>query len=71
MLWVQLSDCKAAVYELDGFEDWLDTSQFYIMNYPAPQASMCLDPNHNITMHMHGAIKASKDVKVVSYLQGC
>ena len=62
---VEVSDCEAAVDELDGFEKWLDTSQ-PIVNYPIPHASssICPDPNSNITMV---SMKANKDLKAVTY----
>ena len=62
---VEVSDCKAAVDELNNFEDWLDTSQS-IIHYPIPQASssICPDPDSDITMV---AIKANKDLKEVTY----
>ena len=62
---VEVSNCKAAVDELNDFEDWLDTSQS-IIHYPIPQASssICPDPNSDITMV---AIKANKDLKEVTY----
>ena len=67
VLWilVDVSDCKEAVDELNGFEQWLDTSQ-PIMKYPIPQASssICPDPNSNITMV---TMKANKDLKMVTY----
>ena len=67
VLWVlvEASDCEAAVAELTGFEDWLDTSQ-PITKYPIPQASssICPDPNSNITMV---TMKANKDLKMVTY----
>ena len=67
VLWVlvEASDCEAAVDELNGFEEWLDTSQS-ITNYPIPQASssICPDPNSNITMV---TMKANKDLKMVTY----
>ena len=36
---VEVSDCEAAVDELDNFEEWLDTSR-PIIHYPIPQASI-------------------------------
>ena len=62
---VEVSDCEAAVDELDDFEEWLDTSQ-PIVNYPIPQASssICPDPNSDITMV---SMKANKDLKAVTY----
>ena len=62
---VEVSDCEAAVDELNGFEEWLDTSQ-PIMNYPIPQASssICPDPNSDMTMI---AMKANEDLKEVTY----
>ena len=57
-----MSDYKAAVDELNGFEKWLYTSQS-IMDYPIPQAS-CNDPNTDMTMV---TMKASKDLKAVTY----
>ena len=62
---VEVSDCEAAVDELNGFEEWLDTSQS-IMNYPIPQASssICPDPNSDITMV---TMKANKDLRAVTY----
>ena len=62
---VEVSDCEAAVDELDEFEGWLDTSQS-IIHYPIPQASssICPDPNSDITMV---AIKANKALKAVTY----
>ena len=61
---VEVSDCKAAIDELDGFEEWLDTSQS-IVNYPIPQASssICPDPNSDSTMI---TMKANKDLKAVT-----
>ena len=67
VLWVlvEVSNCEAAVDELNGFEKWLDTSQS-IFNYPIPQASssICPDPNSNMTMV---TVKANKDLKMVTY----
>ena len=62
---VEVSDCEAAVDELNGFEEWLDTSQ-PIMSYPIPQASssICPDPNSDITMV---TMKANKDLRAVTY----
>ena len=67
VLWVlvEASDCEAAVDELNGFEEWLDTSKS-IMNYPIPQASssICPDPNSNMTMV---TVKANRELKEVTY----
>ena len=62
---VEVSDCTAAVDELDAFEESLDPNQS-IMHYPLSQASssICPDPNSDITMV---AIKANKDLKAVTY----
>ena len=62
---VEVSDCEAAVDELNEFEDWLDTSQS-IIHYPIPQASssICPDPNSDITMF---AIKTNKALKALTY----
>ena len=62
---VEVSDCEAAVDELNGFEEWLDTSQS-IMSYPIPQASssVCPDPNSDMTMVI---MKANKDLRAVTY----
>ena len=62
---VEVSDCEAAVDELNGFEEWLDTSQS-VMSYPIPQASssICPDPNSNMTMV---TMKANKDLRAVTY----
>ena len=62
---VEVSDCEAAVDELDDFEEWLDTSQS-IMSYPIPQASssICPDPNSDMTMV---TVKANRELKEVTY----
>ena len=62
---VEVSDCEAAVDELNGFEEWLDISQS-IMSYPIPQASssICPDPNSDMTMV---TVKANRELKEVTY----
>ena len=67
---VEVSDCEAAVDELNGFEEWLDTSQS-IMSYPIPQASssICPDPNSDMTMVTMVTVKTNRIER--GYIQGC